>query len=269
MPQKPDTKQVRKYWRTVGKRAWESASGDAGVKIAFITLVLLLFVVGLAGLGAAVGVLPLPFLQNQTDSAQAGALVFCGSLPLLMVLFFLALYRAPAEMDKEKADQIDTYKKKVKALEGDSASKLELSYGGDVPPFYHIFSDVIVYRFKLKNTSNVDVREIGVLLKETNPPHYQNRPPLHFMDDAANNLGAKAEAFIDVIQIVRVENKFHFYTVNPNWNEHYDLADHELSILVNGHNSEPTEWKFRFVYDAPNTEHPIRIEELANDEING
>ena len=104
---KLDTKAIRKYWWKVIKRAWKSASDEAGMKLLIIGLIIVLLVVALAGLLAAIGLVSIPFFAFQVGNVQAGLDDFCGSVALLVFLFLAMLWRTPAEMHQEKEDRIN------------------------------------------------------------------------------------------------------------------------------------------------------------------
>jgi len=93
----------------VFRRVFFGASTGAGMSGKLLAFLIALFLVFVAGLGVAFGVVPLSIFVDQIKNFQVGLLASCSGGIVFLFWLLLMLYRVPAEIDNEQRELINSH----------------------------------------------------------------------------------------------------------------------------------------------------------------
>ncbi len=236
------------------------------LKIYSIVLLLALFV----SLLLAIGITPPDVLKGVLDDIGGATRAFLYTLLLTILTLIVLIYRIPAEIDKEKADEIVKANQTIAQHEDNAKPKLEIS-SDESEDASHQRWDTNLYDFRVmvKNIGGVQLKDVKVKIKTTNPATLPFFPiELSIMHDDANLLNPGDSWRANVLETRPESNKLHFCEREDKFrNYEYPFQYYEILITASADNSPVIEKWFRFIYDQSNTQQPFTLEELNRDAI--
>jgi hypothetical protein len=110
-----ETKKVRWYWwEKVVKASFLEAWQEAGMKrTSLILLSLFVLLVGIAGIGVILDLVPFSIFNNRLKDVQAGFVALGFSFLVLFTEFALTIYRKPAEIYYDQEEAIDVLENQI------------------------------------------------------------------------------------------------------------------------------------------------------------
>lgn len=265
MPDNQRIEQRTGYWRMVAERALQSAWKDAGMKTKTITVLALIVIAALSGLGAYFGRFSYPFFATQFTAAVAGIITFWVSLIVLAVLFFVALIRIPPVIDQEKKEEIDRSRQTITKLQEVIRPKLEIYYDDSIDTSHqHWGGNLYDFRVIVKNVGGVQLKDITVKLKETKPATLPFLPvELSVTHNDPNSLNPSDFCFVNVLETHPENSQLFFCAKETKLQYLYPLQDYEILITASGHDSPVIERWFRFSVYTSNNERHFSFKEVA------
>lgn len=179
----------------------------------------------------------------------------------------VAVIRIPAEMDKEKQEEIYRGKQQISKLQEDARPKLELSYDDAQDTSHQAWSsNFIDFRVIVKNIGSVHLENLTVKLIDTKPKTLPFLPvELNITHDYSNSLNPSDSRFVDVLE-TRPPNKNLVFSAKGKGFEQYNypFQDYEILLAASADNSPvATKW-FKLSYDPSNRQATFVFKELPD-----
>ncbi len=258
-----DKIRVREYWSRVFKRAFKAAYEDSDMK----TVIRLFSVILVCGLIAsfiiAIGGDPPIVLKDFVNDIGGAWRAFWAVFLLMIFTLIVLLYRVPAEMDKEKCDEIAEDKQIISRLKEATRPKLELSYDdNDLTCRQHWGKNLYSFRIIVKNNGNELLNNLRVTIEETRPKSYDYSAfDLQITHNASNFLNPSNKCHINVLETYPENAFLKFIAKEQALQQPCSIQNYEIRISASGDKSPVVEKWFRFTV-MPDSERAYEFEEI-------